>query len=274
MTAYISEMLSYPFMSRAFITGLFISAAASCIGVNLVLRHFSMIGDGLSHSGFGALAVAVALHQSPLLISLPAVLLCATLILSFSQKIRLPSDASIAMLSSVSLSVGVMVLSVTTGMNTDVCNYLFGSILGMKVNDMYITMALCSAVILIYILMYNNFFAVTFDSEFARAAGVKVGRCNFILAMMCAVIIAVGMKMMGALLISNLIVMPALTAMRICRRYMITVIYSIMISIFCFISGLTISYSFSTPTGASIVLVNLALFLLHCLLASLKRRCI
>ncbi len=141
------EMLSYPFMVRALLTGIFISAAASAIGVSLVLRHFSMIGDGLSHSGFGALAVAVALHQSPLLFSLPIVVLCATLIMSFASKLRIPSDAAIALLSSGALSIGVMVLSVTTGMNTDVCNYLFGSILGMKIFDMHLTQILCTSIL-------------------------------------------------------------------------------------------------------------------------------
>lgn len=257
------EMLSYPFMVRALLTGIFISAAASAIGVSLVLRHFSMIGDGLSHSGFGALAVAVALHQSPLLFSLPIVVLCATLIMSFASKLRIPSDAAIALLSSGALSIGVMVLSVTTGMNTDVCNYLFGSILGMKIFDMHLTQILCTSNLILYMLMYRRLFAVGFDPDFAKAAGINVNRCNLVLALMSAVIIAVGMKMMGALLISNLIVIPALSAMRVCRTYLSTVIYSVVLSILCFCAGLFLSYIFSTPTGASVVLINIAIFIIH-----------
>lgn len=257
------EMLSYPFMVRALLTGIFISAAASAIGVSLVLRHFSMIGDGLSHSGFGALAVAVALHQSPLLFSLPIVVLCATLIMSFASKLRIPSDAAIALLSSGALSIGVMVLSVTTGMNTDVCNYLFGSILGMKIFDMHLTQILCTSILILYMLMYRRLFAVGFDPDFAKAAGINVNRCNLVLALMSAVIIAVGMKMMGALLISNLIVIPALSAMRVCRTYLSTVIYSVVLSILCFCAGLFLSYIFSTPTGASVVLINIAIFIIH-----------
>jgi len=165
---------------------------------------------------------------------------------------------------------GVMLLSVTTGMNTDVCNYLFGSILGMKVSDMYVTIFLCSVIIVLYILFYPKIFAITFDETFAKASGLKVKYYNLALALMSAVIITLGMRMMGALLISNLIVIPALTAMRVCRSFKNVVLYSLAISLFCFAAGLYVSYEFSTPTGASIVLINVALFLVHVVIEKIR----
>lgn len=266
----IIQMFSYSFMVRAFITGLFISACASIIGVSLVLKHYSMMGDGLSHVGFGTLAIAVVLNQSPLYLSLPVVMLCAFLLLSLSKRSKVQADAAIALISTSALALGVMLLSVTTGMNTDVCNYLFGSILGMKISDMYLTIFLCSVIIILYILFYPKIFAITFDETFAKASGLKVKYYNLALALMSAVIITLGMRMMGALLISNLIVIPALTAMRVCRSFKNVVLYSLTISLFCFATGLYVSYEFSTPTGASIVLINVALFLIHVVIEKLR----
>ncbi|WP_295366055.1 metal ABC transporter permease [uncultured Succinivibrio sp.] len=266
----IVQMFSYSFMVRAFITGLFISACASIIGVSLVLKHYSMMGDGLSHVGFGTLAIAVVLNQSPLYLSLPVVMLCAFLLLSLSKRSKIHADAAIALISTSALALGVMLLSVTTGMNTDVCNYLFGSILGMKISDMYLTISLCSVIIVLYVLFYPKIFAITFDETFAKASGLKVKYYNLALALMSAVIITLGMRMMGALLISNLIVIPALTAMRVCRSFKNVVLYSLAISLFCFATGLYVSYEFSTPTGASIVLINVALFLVHVVIEKLR----
>jgi zinc transport system permease protein len=266
----IVQMFSYSFMVRAFITGLFISACASIIGVSLVLKHYSMMGDGLSHVGFGTLAIAVVLNQSPLYLSLPVVMLCAFLLLSLSKRSKIHADAAIALISTSALALGVMLLSVTTGMNTDVCNYLFGSILGMKISDMYLTILLCSVIIVLYVLFYPKIFAITFDETFAKASGLKVKYYNLALALMSAVIITLGMRMMGALLISNLIVIPALTAMRVCRSFKNVVLYSLAISLFCFAAGLYVSYEFSTPTGASIVLINVALFLIHVVIEKLR----
>jgi zinc transport system permease protein len=266
----IVQMFSYSFMVRAFITGLFISACASIIGVSLVLKHYSMMGDGLSHVGFGTLAIAVVLNQSPLYLSLPVVMICAFLLLSLSKRSKIHADAAIALISTSALALGVMLLSVTTGMNTDVCNYLFGSILGMKISDMYLTILLCSVIIVLYVLFYPKIFAITFDETFAKASGLKVKYYNLALALMSAVIITLGMRMMGALLISNLIVIPALTAMRVCRSFKNVVLYSLAISLFCFAAGLYVSYEFSTPTGASIVLINVALFLIHVVIEKLR----
>ena len=220
------SMFSYSFMVRAFITGIFISVCASMIGVSLVLKHYSMMGDGLSHVGFGSLVLAVVLNQSPLYMSLPIVMLCAFGLLSLSQKSKLQADAAIALISTTALAAGVMILSLTTGMNTDVCNYLFGSILGMKVSDMYLTVFLCTVIVILYLVFYPKIFAITFDETFAKASGIRVKYYNLALALMSAVIITLGMRMMGALLISNLLVIPALSAMRVCKSFKKVVIYT------------------------------------------------
>lgn len=271
MTDSFVQMFSYSFMVRALITGLFISACASVVGVNLVLKHYSMMGDGLSHVGFGSLALAVVLNASPLYLSLPAVMLCAFVLLSLKGSSRLQSDAAIALISTASLASGVMILSLTKGMNSDVCNYLFGSILGMKISDMYISVLLCSLILIIYSLFYHRFFAITFDESFARAIGINVRAFNLALALMSAVIIVLGMRMMGALLISNLIVIPAITAMTVFSSYALVVLYSLFISVFCFVLGLYISYEYSTPTGASIVLCNVSLYVLHFVYKKFRR---
>lgn len=190
-------------------------------------------------------------------------------LLSISNKTKLRSDSAIALLSTGSLAVGVMILSVTTGMNTDVCNYLFGSILGMRVSDMYITIVVCSVIMVIYACLYRKFFAVTFDENYATALGLNVKLLNMFLAMICAVIIVLGMKMMGALLISNLIVLPAICAMTVLKSYKSVVIYSLILSVVTFSSGLFTSYLFSTPTGASIVLINVFIFALHFIVGKL-----
>ena len=270
MIQTIAEMMSHAFIQRAVLVGTLISLCAALLGISLVLKRYSMIGDGLSHVGFGTLALAVVLNQSPLYLSLPVVMLCAFLLLSLSKRSKVQADAAIALISTSALALGVMLLSVTTGMNTDVCNYLFGSILGMKVSDMYVTIFLCSVIIVLYILFYPKIFAITFDETFAKASGLKVKYYNLALALMSAVIITLGMRMMGALLISNLIVIPALTAMRICRSFKNVVLYSLAISLFCFAAGLYVSYEFSTPTGASIVLINVALFLVHVVIEKIR----
>jgi zinc transport system permease protein len=256
----ISEMFSYPFMKYAFVAGILISLCASLLGVSLVLKRYSMIGDGLSHVGFGSLAVATAMHTSPLAVSLPVVVCAAFLLLRISENSRIRGDAAIALISNSALAMGVMVISVTTGMNTDVCNFMFGSILGLTRSDVYLSVALSLAVLLMYLLFYNKIFAVTFDETFARAIGVRAGTYNMLLAGLSAVTIVLGMRMMGAMLISSLIIFPALSSMRIFRRFRQVVISSAVISVACFAAGIVISYQYATPTGASIVCANIVVF--------------
>ncbi|MDR1471206.1 MAG: metal ABC transporter permease [Synergistaceae bacterium] len=257
----LSEMFSYTFLVRAFVVGLLVSLCASLLGVSLVLKRYSMIGDGLSHVGFGALAVAMAMNVAPLAVSIPVVVAAAFLLLRISENSRIKGDSAIALISTSSLAIGVMIISVTTGMNTDVCNYMFGSILAMTKGDVYLSVSLSVVVLSLFVFFYNKIFAVTFDETFARATGVRVRAYNMLIAFLSAVTIVIGMRMMGAMLISSLIIFPALSSMRIYRRFRTVVVSSALISSVCFFVGIVISYIYATPTGASVVSVNLLVFI-------------
>ena len=271
MLEYIVEMFSYPFMQRAFLVGILVSLCASLLGVSLVLKRYSMIGDGLSHVGFGALAVASALNMAPLAVAVPVVILAAFILLRLSDNGRLKGDAAIAMISTGALAVGVMVVSVTTGMNSDLNSYMFGSILAMSKSDVVLSVVLSVIVLVLYLLFYDKIFAVTFDENFARATGVNVSIYNVLIAVLTAVTIVIGMRMMGAMLISSLIIFPSLTAMRIFKSFRGVVIVSGVLSIICFSIGMVISYIYSTPAGASVVVVNLAAFLIFSLVQAVRQ---
>lgn len=266
----LTQMFSYTFLVRAVIVGLLVSLCASLLGVSLVLKRYSMIGDGLSHVGFGTLAVATAAGLAPLAVSIPIVVLAAFLLLRISENSKIKGDAAIALISTGSLAIGVIVISLTTGMNTDVCNYMFGSILAMSKSDVYLSVALSVVVLILFVLFYNKIFAVTFDETFAQATGTKTGIYNMLIAFLTAITIVLGMRMMGAMLISSLIIFPALTAMRLCKKFKTVIICSAFISVICFFIGVVISYIYATPTGASVVAVNIVAFLLFSLIAFLK----
>ncbi len=255
------EMFSYTFLVRAVIVGLLVSLCAALLGVSLVLKRYSMIGDGLSHVGFGTLAAATAMNAAPLTVSIPVVVLAAFLLLRISENSKIKGDAAIALISTSSLAIGVVVISLTTGMNTDVCNYMFGSILAMSRDDVKLSIILAIAVLILFIFFYNKIFAVTFDENFAKATGVRTGLYNMLIAFLTAITIVLGMRMMGAMLISSLIIFPALTSMRLCKRWRSVTLCSAVVSVFCFFIGVVISYIYATPTGASVVIVNIAAFL-------------
>ena len=267
----ILQLFSYPFMQRALIAGVLVSLCAALLGVSLVLKRYSMIGDGLSHVSFGALAIAVALGVTPLWFSIPVVILAAFLLLRVADDPRWNSDAAIAVMSASSLAVGILVISLTTGMTTDVDNYMFGSVLAMTKTDVALAVVLCAAVLVLFILFYHKLFAITFDESFSRATGLKVNRYNTLLAILTALTIVLGMRMMGAMLISSLVIFPALTAMRLFRSFRGVVVCAAVTSVVCFCAGLTISFAFSTPVGATVVAANLTLFLLSCLFRFLHR---
>ncbi len=269
MIALFQELFSYTFITRAIVVGILVALCAALLGVTLVLKRYSMIGDGLSHVGFGTLAIAMSLGLAPLQVSIPVVMLAAFLLLRISENSNIKGDAAIALISSSALAVGVIIISLTTGMNADVCNYMFGTILAMSKSDLYISVALAVVVFSLYILFYNKIFAVTFDENFAKATGVPVGRYNMLVALLTAMVIVVGMRMMGAMLISSLIIFPALTAMRIFSSFRRVVVCAAVLSVVCFFIGMVVSFAFSIPAGASIVVVNLAAFCLCALLGKM-----
>ncbi len=271
MIEILVEMFSYPFLVRAMVVGLLVSLCCAMLGVSLVLKRYSMIGDGLSNVGFGALAVASVLNVAPLSFAIPVVVAAAFFLLRMNENSLIKGDAAIALVSTGSLSIGVLVMSLTTGMNLDVCNYMFGSILAMTQSDVYLSMVLSALVLLLFILFYHKMFAITFDEKFAKATGIRVGFYKMLLAVLTALTITLGMRLMGTLLISSLIVFPALTAMRLCRSFKWVMIHSIFISFICFFLGLVMSYLAATPPGASVVAMNIVMFFIYSLLSFVSK---
>lgn len=268
----IREMLSYPFLVRALVGGTLISLCASLLGVSLVLKRYSMIGDGLSHVSFGALSIAIAFGWAPLAVSIPVVVAAAVLLLRITGNGKIKSDAAIAMISAGSLAVGIIVTSLTTGMTTDVSSYMFGSILAMSRTDVYLSAGLSVVVLGMFVFCYNKVFAVTFDESFAKATGVNVSAYNMIIAVLTAVTIVLGMRMMGAMLISSLVIFPALTSMRVFKSFKGVVLSAGCVSVVCFFIGLVLSYVYSIPAGASVVVVNLAAFAVFWAVQAVRQR--
>ena len=275
MSGWISafaKMISYPFLRRALGAGVVVALCAGLLGTALVPRRFSNVGNSLSQVGFAACAAALAVGWTPLYVALPVVTAASFLLFWLDKKGLLAGDAATALLSTGSLAVGALALSLTTGMTTDVCNYLFGSVLSMTRADEILSYLLGGAVAALFALCYHRIFAVTFDAGFARAAGLPVDGIQLLLSVLTAVTVVLGMRIMGTLLISSLILFPALTAMRVCRRYGTLVLCAAAVSVVCFVAGLFFSYCWSTPTGASIVLANLAACGLFSLAGLLLRR--
>ena len=266
------QMFSYGFMRRAIIVGVLVALCAALLGVTLVLKRYSMIGDGLSHVGFGALCVALAMNVAPLAVSVPVVIISAFLLLRVSDTGKIKGDAAIALISSTSLAVGILVTSMTTGLNSDVNGYMFGSILAMSSTDVIISIVLLAAVLVLYFVFYNKIFAVTFDESFAAATGTRTGMYNTLIALLTAITVVIGMRIMGAMLISSLVIFPALTAMRVCNTFRKVVVTSAVISVVCFFAGLFISFVFSMPAGASVVAVNAVMFAIFSLVGMIKRK--
>lgn len=266
-----SQLLSYPFMQRALIAGALVSLCCALLGVSLVLKRYSMIGDGLSHVSFGALAVAVALGFTPLCFSIPVVIVAAFFLLRMANHPRWNNDAAIAVMSASALSIGILVISLTTGMTTDVDNYMFGSVLAMTRADVGFSAGLSLAVLALFVLLYHKLFAITFDESFSRATGLRVELYNTLLSVLTALTIVLGMRMMGAMLISSLIIFPALTAMRLFKSFRSVVICAGISAVACFAVGLTASFLLSTPVGATVVMVDLAVFLTSCLIQQMRK---
>ncbi len=266
----ISLLFSQSFLVRALVVGVLISLCCALLGVSLVLKRFSMIGDGLSHVGFGAMAIACAANIAPLYFSLPIVLVAAFMLLRLNEKGKIKGDAAIALISTGALATGVMVTSMTTGMNIDIYNYMFGSILTMSNNDVIVSAIISVIVAVLFVLFYNEIFSVTFDESFSQATGTKASVYNMLIAGLTAVTIVIGMRMMGALLISALIIFPAVTSMRVCKSFRSVIVSSAAISVFCFVFGLIFSINLEAPTGASIVCINIVVFLFLSLVSKIK----
>lgn len=262
----ISLYMTYPFVRYALIIGTLIALCSSLLGVTLVLKRFSFIGDGLSHVAFGAMAVAAILDIAKLnLFVLPVTVICAVLLLQSGQNAKIKGDAAVAMISVGSLAIGYLLMNIfstSSNLSGDVCSTLFGStsILTLEPYDVWLCIILSAVVIAAFVLMYNKLFAVTFDEQFAQATGVNARLYNLVIAVVIAVIIVLAMNLVGSLLISALVIFPALSAMRVFKSFKAVTICSAVLSVACSVSGILISIVAGTPVGSTIVAVDIAVF--------------
>ena len=269
---------SYDFVRYAFIAGVLISLCAGLLGVVLVLKRYAMIGDGLSHVAFGAMAIAAVLGFAPMTVALPVTVAVAVLLLLAGEKQLIKGDSAIAMLSAGSLAVGYLLLNLfpssdTGSLSGDVCASLFGSTSMMTLSntDVWLCVGLSVAVIGFFVIFYHKIFAVTFDEGFATSSGVRVRAYNFLIAAISGVVIVLAMKLVGALLISSLIIFPALSAMRVFRSFRSVVICSAVISVVGSLTGLLAALLLSTPTGASVAVVHIIIFMAFTVVGKLRR---
>lgn len=258
------QIFSLSFMVRALVVGVLVALCSSLLGVSLVLKRYSMIGDGLSHVGFGALAAAAAMNAAPLKVAIPVVVITAFLLLRVNENGKLKGDSAIALVSASALALGVLIVSVSAS-NIDLNSYMFGSIYAVSQSDMYLSIALSAGILILYLLFYNKIFAVTFDENFARATGAHASVYNMVMACLTAVTIVIGMRLVGSLLISSLILFPPLTAMRVCKTFRRVVVLSAVLGVACVTAGILLSFLLDMPASACIVLVNLAAYLLFSL---------
>ena len=267
--------LEMPFVQYALIVGTLIALCSSLLGVTLVLKRFSLIGDGLSHVAFGAMALAGVLYiRNDMIFTLPVTILCAILLLRIGQNTRIKGDAAIAMISVGTLAVGYMLLNLfpkSSNVSSDVCTSLFGStsILTLTSTEVWLSIALSVTVLIVFVFLYNKLFAVTFDEEFARSAGTNVQLYNLLIAVVIAVIIVLAMNLVGSLLISALIIFPPISAMRVCRSFRSVTVCSAVLSVFCAVIGMLISILTGTPVGSTIVVADILMFLITCILSAL-----
>ena len=276
MIEKIGMYLEFPLVRYALIVGVLIALCSSLLGVTLVLKRFSFIGDGLSHVAFGAMAVAGVLNlTNDMMFVLPVTVACAVLLLRTGRNTRIKGDAAIAMISVGALAIGYLLLnvfSVSTNLSGDVCSTLFGStsILTLKREEVWLCGALSLAVTGIFVFFYNRIFAVTFDEDFARAAGTRADAYNLLIAVVVAVIIVLAMNLVGSLLISALVIFPAMSAMRLFKSFRSVTVCSVVLSVFCALIGLLVSIVTGTPAGSTIVAADIAAFLVCCLISACK----
>lgn len=262
----ISSYFSHTFVRYALIAGVLIALCAALLGVSLVLKRYSMIGDGLSHVAFGAIAVAAVCGAAPMAVALPVTIAAAILLLGLSSSTKIKGDAAIAMISVGTLALGYLLLNVfsaSSNVSGDVCTTLFGStsILTLSKTDVILCLALTAIVILVFVLFYNRIFAVTFDESFASATGTNTKAYNILIAVVTAVVIVLAMNLVGALLISALIIFPALSAMRLFKSFRSVIISSAVISVICAVTGIIIAILYGTPVGSTIVAADIGAFL-------------
>ena len=279
MTAIFEKLAfywTYPFVRYALIVGVLIALCSSLLGVTLVLKRFSFIGDGLSHVAFGGMAIATVIKMTNhMLLILPVTIVCAILLLRTGQNAKIRGDAAVAMISVGALALGYLLINIfsaSANLAGDVCSTLFGStsILTLTKTEVWLCAALSLVVIAVFLLFYHKIFAVTFDEEFAKAAGINAGQYNLLIAVIIAIIIVLAMNLVGSLLISALVIFPALSAMRLFKNFKTVIICSAILSVFCAVLGILTSILAGTPVGSTIVAVDIAAFALCSLIGRIS----
>lgn len=254
------EILQYGFMQKAFITGIFISLCSSILGIFLVLRKQSLISDGLSHVSFASVAFSLLIGASPLLLSIPVVIFASFIIYKLTRDAGLYSDASIGLVSATSVAIGVLIISISKGFNLDIYSYLFGSILALSEVEVVLSIIVSLIVIAVLFLFFQDLYLMTYDEEYARISGINVSLISLIFVILQSVTIVIGVKMVGAMLISSLIIFPAITSLQLARNFKTMILMSVIISLFSVICGIIVSFFGNFPTGATIVCINAILF--------------
>ena len=264
------EALQYDFILRAILVGSLIALSSSFLGIFLVLKKQSMIGDGLAHVSFATIAIALLLNKSPLLVSIPLVILSSFLILKLNEKASLHGDAAIGLISSCAMALGVLISSVAKGFNVDLFSYLFGSILVISKLDVILSIILSILVIFLIILFYNDLFAITYDEEFAEVIGLNSKAMNYLIAILTSITVVLGIRVVGTMLISSMIIFPTVTALQVSKGFKDTILISAIVSISSVILGTFISYILNIPTGATIVIINSIFFVIFFLINRIK----
>jgi len=255
------KSLQYPFMQKAVLAGSFIALSSSVLGVFLILKRFALIGDGLAHVSFASVAFALMFSLSPLFVSIPFVILSSLFMIYLVEKHNVYQDTAIGLLSSTGIACGVIIASVSKGFNVDIFSYLFGSILSIENYEVIISVILSSAVILIIVILYNPLLSLTFDQDFAKISKIKVSLINYILIILTSITIVIGIKVVGTMLISSLIIFPAITSLQVSKSFRMTIFLAAVFSVLSVLLGIVVSIILNLPTGATIVIVNAAFFI-------------
>lgn len=256
------NLFQYEFMTRALVVGTLIGISGALLGVFLVLKHYSMIGDGLAHVSFASVAIALALGATPLLFSLPLVIGASFLIMMLSEKNELHADAAIGLVSSFSVALGIFLSSLRGGFGVDLNSYLFGSILVIRPLEVWISVILGVGVVSAIVFFHTELIVLTYDEDYARTLGLNTRLLNQLLALLTSVTILLGIRVVGTLLISSMIIFPAVTALQLKKSFHMTLFLSVVISLVCMLGGIMSSFVLNTPTGATIVLLNGVVFAL------------
>lgn len=260
MIQTLQEAWSYDFIRKALLVGVLIALCCSFLGVFLVLKKFSMIGDGLAHVSFATVAIALLLSASPLPVSIPLVVLASLAILKLAETAELHGDAAIGLVSSFAVAAGVVIASLANGFNVDLMSYLFGSILVIRDADIALSVILALLVIVAVIAFFNPLFAASYDEEFAEVSGIRVKRGNQLIVVLTAITVALGIRVVGTMLISSLIIFPTVTALQLSRSFKGTIALSSIVSVSCVLIGIFLSFLFDLPTGGTIVMLNAVCF--------------